>query len=372
MRINCFKRPCANIASIILALMLVFSLIPASGYATLTAYAETENVNDEPDEFQSEIEQSAKKYEEASKEASELQAQIEENQARIDEINETIPNSQAQADASMRELYDLNNNFGMLINTILGIESLSDAIESYNYLEHVRNKNVERINTLSSLKQELDDLQEGLSSKKAEADAKAQEADAALKKAQAAREEAQRKAQEKAAAEKAALEAALKAEQEKKEQEEKQQQESAQKQQSEFVVDGSITSPTKDGADWSTDKTTFVNEWAGRIDNYLAGSPLAGQGKTFAEAAWDFGVDPRWSPAISNTESSKGLYCFKPHNAWGWGSSSWDSWEEAIRAHVRGLANGYGYTISEAAAKKYCPPNWLHWYNATSAQMNKI
>ena len=362
MRINYTKRPCANIACIILALMLAFSLIPVSGYATLQAYAETDNINDEADEFQSEIEASAKKYDEASKQASELQAQIEENEARINEINEVVPVAQEKADASMRELYDLSNNFGMLINMILGIESISDAIESYNYLDHVRSKNVDQIRTLTSLKEELDTLQTDLTSKKAEADAKAQEADAALKKAQAAREEAQRKAQEKAAAEKAALEAAAKAEKEKQEQ----------GKQTVLVVDEKITSPQKDEADWTSDKETFVNEWAGRIDNYLAGSPLAGQGKTFAEAAWDFGVDPRWSPAISNTESSKGLYCFKPHNAWGWGNVSWDSWEEAIYAHVKGLANGYGYTISEAAAKKYCPPNWLHWYNATSAQMNKI
>ena len=59
-------------------------------------------------------------------------------------------------------------------------------------------------------------------------------------------------------------------------------------------------------------------------------------------------------------------------NAWGWGGCSWGSWEEAIRDHVAGLARGYGYTISVEAAKKYCPPNWEHWYNATLAQMNMI
>ena len=83
-------------------------------------------------------------------------------------------------------------------------------------------------------------------------------------------------------------------------------------------------------------------------------------------------MDPRWSPAISNTESSKGLYCSGSCNAWGWGGCSWGSWEEAIRDHVAGLARGYGYTISVEAAKKYCPPNWEHWYNATLAQMNMI
>ena len=65
--------------------------------------------------------------------------------------------------------------------------------------------------------------------------------------------------------------------------------------------------------DFSVGKEAFVSEWTSRINAYLAGSPLAGQGATFAEAAWSNGVDPRWSPAISNTESSKGAHCFLPY-----------------------------------------------------------
>lgn len=121
--------------------------------------------------------------------------------------------------------------------------------------------------------------------------------------------------------------------------------------------------------DWSVGEEAFIAEWTARIDAYLAGSPLAGQGATFARAAWNNGVDPRWSPAISNTESSKGAHCFLPCNAWGWGSSSWGSWEEAINAHVAGLASGYGYSITYAAAQKYCPPNCDHWFNATLSEM---
>ena len=117
-----------------------------------------------------------------------------------------------------------------------------------------------------------------------------------------------------------------------------------------------MEAPSDDGADWASERDVFVAQWAGRIDAYLAGSPMAGTGKVFAEAAWDYGVDPRWSPAISNTESSKGLYCSGSCNAWGWGGCSWGSWEEAIRDHVAGLARGYGYTISVEAAKKYCTP----------------
>lgn len=124
--------------------------------------------------------------------------------------------------------------------------------------------------------------------------------------------------------------------------------------------------------DFTVGKEAFLSEWTARIDNYLAGSPLAGQGATFAEAAWNNGVDPRWSPAISNTESSKGAVCFKPYNAWGWGSSSWSSWEEAINAHVAGLASGYGYSITVANAQKYCPPTYMDWYTKTISQMQMI
>ena len=122
----------------------------------------------------------------------------------------------------------------------------------------------------------------------------------------------------------------------------------------------------------NTERGAFIAEWAPRIDAYMAGYPLAGYGSVFAAAAWDYGVDPRSSPAISWVESSKGLYCYRSYNAWGWGGISWSSWEEAIDAHVRGLARGYGYTVSEAGAKKYCPPNWEHWYNTVCAEMGKI
>ena len=123
---------------------------------------------------------------------------------------------------------------------------------------------------------------------------------------------------------------------------------------------------------WGMDRDDFVDEWSKRIDTYLEGSPLEGQGENFAEAAWDYGVDPRWSPAIANTESTKGEYTFADHNAWGWGSEGWNSWDEAIDTHVKGLAEGYGSTISEESAEKYCPPNAEEWYDQTLDQMNQI
>ena len=89
----------------------------------------------------------------------------------------------------------------------------------------------------------------------------------------------------------------------------------------------------------NSDYDSFINEWTSRIDNYLAGSPMAGQGYNFAVAAWNTGVDPRWSPAIACIESSKGLYCAGSYNAWGWsarggGWRSFGSWSEGVSAHV--------------------------------------
>lgn len=125
--------------------------------------------------------------------------------------------------------------------------------------------------------------------------------------------------------------------------------------------------------DWTMSHDQFVAYWGARIDVFLAGFPLAGQGVAFAEAAWNYGIDPRLSPAISNTESTRGRSCFLPYNAWGWGSSSWGSWEEAIDAHVRGLKNGgYGPMITYWGAQKYCPPSPDSWYRNTLYAMSLI
>ena len=124
--------------------------------------------------------------------------------------------------------------------------------------------------------------------------------------------------------------------------------------------------------DWSVGMEVFLNEWTARIDAYLAGTKLEGCGRIFAEAAWDNGVDPRWSPAISNTESGNGAHCFHPYNAWGWGEKSWKDWESAIKEHVKGLATVYGYSVTPQAAAVYCPPNTEWWYSNTLSQMGLI
>lgn len=105
-----------------------------------------------------------------------------------------------------------------------------------------------------------------------------------------------------------------------------------------------------------------IEGWAQRIDGYLEGTELAGYGRLFAECAARYQVDPRLSPAISTTESGNGRVCVAPYNAWGWGGpgnwASWDSWEEAIEAHVSGLAsNGYASMGREECAS-YCDESY--------------
>ena len=136
-----------------------------------------------------------------------------------------------------------------------------------------------------------------------------------------------------------------------------------------YAKGGAVSLPE---VDWECGKEAFLAEWTPRIDAYLAGSNLAGYGSVFAEAAWENGVDPRWSPAISNTESGKGSHCFLPHNAWGWGQSSWSNWEDAINGHIAGLAKAYGYSITYGCAEVYCPPNTANWYANTLSQMEII
>ena len=344
------------VLSAICTCALVGSLSLPLSLETQRAYAVTEETEAEPDELQQRVEQSAADYDAAVARVDELQRQIADNRDEIDRIEAELPEQQERASDAMREQYKLQREAPGLVEMILSSGTLSEFLTTFDYFTHVQDSNLNEIAQLVQMRADLEATEQELSAAMDEAEAEQEAAEQALAEAQAAREEAQRKAEE---------EAARQAEEAQRQAEQQQQQQSDGQQAAESAPSEPVQTPSPDGADWSSDKETFVSQWAGRIDAYLAGSPMAGQGTTFASAAWDYGVDPRWSPAIANTESSKGLYCFLPYNAWGWGSSSWGSWEEAINAHVAGLARGYGYTISVEAAQKYCPPNWEHWYNAT-------
>ena len=111
-----------------------------------------------------------------------------------------------------------------------------------------------------------------------------------------------------------------------------------------------------------SEREEFVGAWAPSIDAFNAGYPLEGYGAAFAEAAYDFGVDPRLSPAIARVESGSGQNYAYACNAWGWGTASWGDWESAIYAHVEGLATNYGTELDWGMAARYCPEHPDDWY----------
>jgi hypothetical protein len=358
--------------------LLVGVLMSAQAYPYPLSYGAANDVLPEPDELQIRIEQTAVEYNKAIDRLNQVQGDIDALESQIAQLELSLPEQKRLGSAAVLEYYHMQCNSNIYLEMLFGSQSITDFISTYEYIGRVQSTYLRDINKLTQLQAELLESRSLLEETYKTAQSEAAHAEEALRDAQEARMEAERRARElqEANGNNAVMSAGG----------------------SGNAADagagggadggdggaeaGGVSGPGEDapGAsvqpneppDWSQDKSAFVAMWAARIDAYLGGSPMGGQGYVFAEAAWDYGVDPRWSPAISCTESSKGLYCFLPHNAWGWGSVSWPDWDTAIRAHVRGLAIGYGYTISEAAAQKYCPPNWQHWLDVTSSQMALI
>lgn len=103
-----------------------------------------------------------------------------------------------------------------------------------------------------------------------------------------------------------------------------------------------------------------TKQLAAKIDRFLQsqGSPLAGQGINFVRSGRRYGVDPLLLVAISGQESSFGKNSYRPHNAWGWGGMTFDSWAEGIETVARGLRSGYlddGLTTIAAIGARYAP-----------------
>ncbi len=334
------------------------------------------------EELEQRVGEAGKTYEDAMAKVEALEASAAENQQKISAIEAQIPDQKAKSADAVRRLYKLEQNRNGLIELILSSDDFNSFISMVNYMAAIQEANADEANRLVELKAELQRTQQTIEAQKAEAEEQRKIADDALEEAEKARDEAIAEARRKAAEEAARAAAKTAAQQ-------------AVVTGDTAALDDAIQSTKPQNQPPATnpepqapeapvapaepapeagegDREAFISEWTQRIDAYLAGSPLAGYGYAFAEAACDYGVDPRWSPAISNTESSKGAVCFLPHNAWGWGQASWPDWDTAIRAHVRGLAQGYGYTISQAAAQKYCPPTWQDWYIATASEMAKI
>ena len=392
----------------------------------LTSILEASGEESSPDTvatMSEEMQQTATELDEANARIAELDAEIATSRAQLDEINKTLPAQEKASAEAARALYVMDQYTPSLLSVVMRSANLSEFITNFEYLNRIRDHIITQIEETKTLQLEAQNATAALEDAKDQVKLERENAEIALKGTQESRMEAQRLAQDEvirqanevaAVADMVQREAELKTaelavaqsnvalareelaaqtteegkqaaqealeEAEAKEQEVKDLLTALLQRKSDtyntsdpmMLLTGALSGLNNDGVNWDVTKDQFVSEWTRRIDLYLSGTALSGYGRNFAEAAWTYGVDPRFSPAISNTESTNGKYCFLPHNAWGWGDVSWDSWEEAIDAHVRGLSQGYGYTLTAAGARKYCPPNWENWYNNTASQMNMI
>lgn len=346
------------------ALAVAFAAAPV--VSPVAAYAVSNETQTQLNETQQRVEETTKAYEETQKNLEDLQKRIEENEAAIADIEAQLPALRSKAADAMRSKYKYRTTANTLLSVVLGTTSFDDAISTLAYMDQIQESSNQDIQRLNDIEAELEEKKAELTHAKAQAEEEQKRAAEALEEAQKLRSEAQVKAEREAAEELALLAGDTSAA-------------------SGTGVDGGNASNTANqsgqtastvvsgAVDWNMSRDEFIAEWTQRIDAYLSGSPLAGYGSVFATAAWDNGVDPRWSPAIACTESSMGAYCFRDYNAWGWMTSrQFGSWEESITAHVAFLAKNYGATLTPKAAQTYCPPTWQHWYNTVGGQMNLI
>lgn len=372
---------CALAAALAVGCALV---CPARAHATTLAEVSEQIAENNAalEEANVQLEEANERLEEAQARVDEIQAQIDENEARIAEIEALLPDQREKAANSLVTLYKLSQDMPGLVDLVLSSENFYELLATLTYLDIIQTRNNDAVDQLVELDRELDATHALLSEQMAEAEARRQEAadaqqaaeeaqqaaEQALAESIALREELEIEAARQAAAEEAARQAAILEAQQAAAAAETFTTESGE----EVVVTVVPTTTGLSPVDWSVGEEEFIASWGARIDAYLAGSPLAGYGTTFAAAAWANGVDPRLSPAIAATESSKGAVCFRSYNAWGWGQYSWSDWETAIWGHVGGLASAGYYTITLAGAYRYCPPNASRWYAVTLAQMQMI
>lgn len=338
-------------ARIITSAALAVALTATPMLSPVAAYATSQATQDQLSAAQQKIEAATSAYNDARTKLDDLQKQIDSNEASIEEIEAKLPEQQAKASSAMRDLYKYQKGTNPIVSFLVNAQSLGEFITTCKYTNQITSSSVDEIEELNNMQTELEQNKAELQQAKSQLEAEQENA----------AELAKLEADKAAAAEKLSGEGVSGSNS------------SSQATNTNTTIDTTVNSSNTGNSDYDS----FINEWTGRIDNYLAGSPMAGQGYNFAVAAWNTGVDPRWSPAIACIESTKGAYCANSYNAWGWsarggGWRSFGSWSEGISAHVAHLGANYGSTLTPAAAKKYCPPTWQDWYNKVAAQMNRI
>lgn len=359
----------------VVAAMCSLSIAFAGMAAPVAAIAEEsssdlEQLQTDVDDLVARIEETTANYQQAEETVKVLEEQISQNESHAAELEAQIPAQRERTAASIKDMYIFQQDSNNLLAIILSSESFDDFLTTLRYIDVIHERNVNEINNLTNMVDELAQTTADLELERDVAVQKQEEALQALDDARSARAELQARAIASALSEQDDREAAIAVAQ----------QALSMGDEATFTTSSGNTATVQvpEASSVSTEPlvsniTSSENgDWAARINAYLAGSPLEGYGETFAAAAAKYGVDPRLSPAIATVESGKGTYCFRDHNAWGWGNENYSDWESAIDEQVRGLATGYDGTLTLEGAEKYCPPSYQEWYSSVANEMDGI
>jgi peptidoglycan hydrolase CwlO-like protein len=327
-------------------------------------------------ELQQRVEETAAAYNQSLLSLEDIQQQIKDNQTQLDEIGIQLEAQKEKSSEAAAEFYRMHRTTNILLELLFSSQSLSDLALKLEYVNRLQGGYFNEIKRLNSLNTQLTDARSALEEAYSEAQAATVRSEEALADAKEAREEARLRAEAEAAAQALAANLPIASP-------------SVQPGQpggengggagegggssNSGGSDNGSENGNGNGSGDLSDRESFVAHWGARIDAYYGSYPLAGYGKDFAGAAWDYGVDPRVAPAISCIESGSGRSCFKPHNAWGWGNIGWPDWPTAIAQYTAGFSRGYGYTITLEGAKRYvATDNYPNWYAIVIGEMNKI
>ena len=260
--------------------------------------------DEEADQLEAQVKSSADAYNDAILRQEELTAEIAELDARIAELEAKLPAQRERSDESIRALYKYEYDSSSILMMLLESKSVTDMlaiVDSYNWIIEYNTSEIQRAIQMES---DLRNARQQLETDKADVDKAAQDALTSLQEAREARERVAARAAAAQAAEQQANQNIINSSSA-----------TAEEKEAANAANSSASSVSSSNVGWSSNKSQFVNEWAPRINAYLSGSPMSGTGVAYAAAAWDNGVDPRWAPAISYVESSKGAVCYRSHNA---------------------------------------------------------
>ncbi len=362
-------------ARIITSAALAVALTATPMLSPVAAYAASQATQDQLSAAQQKIEAATSAYNDARTKLDDLQKQIDSNEASIEEIEAKLPEQQAKASSAMRDLYKYQKGTNPIVSFLVNAQSLGEFITTCKYTNQITSSSVDEIEELNNMQTELEQNKAELQQAKSQLEAEQKNAEDALAQAQQLRSEAQAKAEQENAAELAKLEADKAAAAEKLSGEGVSgSNSSSQATNTNTTIDTTVNNSNTGSSDYDS----FINEWTSRIDNYLAGSPMAGQGYNFAVAAWNTGVDDPVGPPPSPASRAPRVLIAPILITPGAGVHV-----AAVGAALAAGARASPLTLpiwapttapplTPAAAKKYCPPTWQDWYNKVAAQMNRI